>query len=174
MDTKKVIWVERYLSPCGELLLGSFEEKLCLCDWLQEKHRPLADRQLMQALNAHIKEEASPVTRRAAEELDEYFAGKRHTFDLPLLFVGTEFQQKVWNGLLDVPYGQTQSYGWLAAKVGSPKAVRAVGSANGANRISIFAPCHRIIGSNHTLTGYGGGLEAKRFLLDLESNLLRF
>ena len=104
--------------------------------------------------------------------MDEYFAGKRKAFDLPLLFVGTDFQKSVWDALLDVPFGATQSYAWLAEKIGNPKAVRAVGMANGANSISIFAPCHRIIGSNRSLTGYGGGLETKRFLLDLESNSL--
>ena len=90
------------------------------------------------------------------------------TFDLPLLFVGTEFQEKVWNTLLEVPYGETRSYGWMAEMIGNPKAVRAVGTANGSNSISIFAPCHRIIGSNGSLTGYGGGLPAKKFLLELE------
>lgn len=120
------------------------------------------------SLNAEMKDIPSEITAMAAQELDEYFAGGRKTFDLPLLFVGTEFQEKVWNTLLEVPYGETRSYGWMAEMIGNPKAVRAVGRANGSNSISIFAPCHRIIGSNGSLTGYGGGLPAKKFLLELE------
>ena len=89
-------------------------------------------------------------------------------FDIPLLLVGTDFQKKVWEQLLAIPYGETVSYGELAASLGMPSAVRAVANANGANAISIFVPCHRVTGSGQTLTGYGGGLDAKRFLLELE------
>lgn len=135
---------------------------------MAEEHRLLADRRLERSLNAEMKDTPSEITAKAAKELDEYFARGRKTFDLPLLFVGTEFQEKVWNTLLEVPYGETRSYGWMAKRIGNPKAVRAVGTANGSNSISIFAPCHRIIGSNGSLTGYGGGLPAKKFLLELE------
>lgn len=105
----------------------------------------------------------------AIAQLDEYFAGKRRQFDVPLLFAGTEFQKTVWDTLLTIPFGQTVSYGELARQIGMPKAVRAVANANGANSISIFAPCHRVIGSDGTLTGYGGGLPVKEFLLRLEN-----
>jgi len=88
---------------------------------------------------------------------------------VPLLFVGTDFQKTVWNELLKIPFGKTISYGEMAKHIGRPQAVRAVANANGANSISIFAPCHRVIGSDHSLTGYGGGLSAKKFLLELES-----
>ena len=165
---KKTINTQTYHSLCGDLLLGSFEGRLCLFDWMAEEHRLLADRRLERSLNAEMKDIPSEITAKAAQELDEYFAGGRKTFDLPLLFVGTEFQEKVWNTLLEVPYGETRSYGWMAEMIGNPKAVRAVGTANGSNSISIFAPCHRIIGSNGSLTGYGGGLPAKKFLLELE------
>lgn len=165
---KKTINTQTYHSLCGDLLLGSFEGKLCLCDWREEEHRLLADRRLERSLNAVMTDIPSEITAKAAQELDEYFAGRRRSFDLPLLFVGTEFQEKVWNTLLEVPYGETRSYGWMAEMIGNPKAVRAVGTANGSNSISIFAPCHRIIGSNGSLTGYGGGLPAKKFLLELE------
>ena len=101
--------------------------------------------------------------------MDEYFAGKRRNFTIPLLFVGTDFQKKVWNKLLEIPYGKTVSYGELARMIDMPKAVRAVANANGANAISILAPCHRVIGSDRSLTGYGGGLAAKKLLLDLET-----
>lgn len=165
---KKTINTQTYHSLCGDLLLGSFEGRLCLCDWRTEEHRLLADRRLERSLNAVMTDIPSEITAKAAQELDEYFAGRRRSFDLPLLFVGTEFQEKVWNTLLEVPYGETRSYGWMAEMIGNPKAVRAVGTANGSNSISIFAPCHRIIGSNGSLTGYGGGLPAKKFLLELE------
>ena len=105
---------------------------------------------------------------KAVAQLDEYFAGQRSVFDVPLLFLGTDFQKRVWRELLDIPYGTTVSYVEMARRIGMPKAVRAVANANGANIISIFAPCHRVIGSNHSLTGYRGGLEAKRALLALE------
>ena len=105
------------------------------------------------------------------EEMNEYFEGKRKTFDIPLLMVGTAFQKSVWNGLLAVPYGTTASYLKLSKNIGNEKAVRAVASANGANAISILIPCHRIIGSNGNLVGYAGGLPAKKKLLELENNL---
>ncbi|PZS25530.1 MAG: cysteine methyltransferase [Pseudonocardiales bacterium] len=102
-------------------------------------------------------------------QLDEYFAGRRRDFDLPLHMIGTAFQQRVWTALLDIPYGETTSYGKTAAAIGAPTASRAVGLANGQNPIPIIVPCHRVVGANGSLTGYGGGLEAKRWLLALES-----
>ncbi|GGI04161.1 methylated-DNA--[protein]-cysteine S-methyltransferase [Egicoccus halophilus] len=105
----------------------------------------------------------------AARQLTEYFAGERRTFDLPLaLATGTPFQQRVWQALGEIPYGETISYGELAARIGQPTASRAVGLANGRNPISIVVPCHRVVGANGTLTGYGGGLTRKQALLDLE------
>jgi methylated-DNA-[protein]-cysteine S-methyltransferase len=103
-----------------------------------------------------------------AEQLKEYFARKRTTFTVPIAPTGTPFQQRVWIELTRIPYGETRSYGQLAAAIGNPSAVRAVGGANGRNPISIIVPCHRVIGSNGTLVGYGGGLKRKRILLDLE------
>ncbi|HBW83537.1 MAG TPA: cysteine methyltransferase [Gammaproteobacteria bacterium] len=103
------------------------------------------------------------------KQLDEYFDGKRQDFDLPLRPAGTEFQRQVWQALQQIPYGETWSYGELAKHVGTPNAYRAVGAANGINPIPVIIPCHRVIGSNGKLTGFGGGLEAKAFLLNLES-----
>lgn len=157
-----------YESPCGVLMLGSFDDRLCLCDWQVEKHRDHVDRRLKRLLKAEFEEGTSEIIDRAVRQLDEFFAGERREFDVPLLFVGTEFQKKVWNELLMIPYGRTISYGELARRIGMPTAVRAVANANGANPISIFAPCHRVIGSDNSLTGYGGGLDAKRMLLTLE------
>ena len=110
----------------------------------------------------------TPVIREAFEQLEAYFAGRRKTFDLPLRREGTPFMQKVWRALCDVPYGKTASYGDIAKAVGNPKACRAVGMANNRNPIAIIVPCHRIVGGNGKLVGYGGGLDMKRRLLDLE------
>jgi methylated-DNA-[protein]-cysteine S-methyltransferase len=107
-------------------------------------------------------------------QLSAYFSGKLRDFDVPLAPVGTPFQQQVWKALRDIPYGDTTSYGALATRIGNPKAVRAVGLANGSNPISIIIPCHRVIGSNGSLIGYGGGLPIKRALLDHELGTLRF
>jgi methylated-DNA-[protein]-cysteine S-methyltransferase len=106
--------------------------------------------------------------RAAAEQLDAYFAGELTAFDLPLAPRGSEFQLRVWTALREIPYGRTESYGELAQRIGSPGAARAVGLANGKNPIGIVIPCHRVVGSNGSLTGYGGGLDRKRRLLDLE------
>lgn len=163
------IRIQRYHSPCGDLMLGSLEDKLCLCDWALERRRDSIDRRLRKALQAGYEEKASDVTQEAVRQLEEYFNGKRTVFDVPLLFAGTDFQKRVWHKLLEIPYGTTLSYGELAAQLDMPQAVRAVANANGANAISIFVPCHRVIGSNRSLTGYAGGLDAKKRLLDLEN-----
>jgi methylated-DNA-[protein]-cysteine S-methyltransferase len=106
-------------------------------------------------------------------QLEEYFAGERTAFDLELAGEGSEFERRVWNALEEIPYGETQSYGEVAERVGAPGAARAVGIANGRNPISIVVPCHRVIGADGTLTGYGGGIERKKFLLELEQGTLR-
>ena len=166
MKEKNTIKIKRYESPCGVLMLGSFGDKLCLCDWQVEKHRDHVDRRLKRILRAEFEEGTSEVIEKAVEQLDDFF-----DFDVPLLFVGTDFQKTVWNELLKIPFGQTISYGEMARRIGMPEAVRAVANANGANSMSIFAPCHRVIGSDRSLTGYGGGLDAKRMLLELEGVL---
>ena len=122
-------------------------------------------------LRAEFEEATSEVIEEARRQLDEYFAGQRREFTVPLLFTGTDFQKSVWEELLNIPYGAAISYGEMARRIGKPRSVRALANANGANSISIFAPCHRVIGSDGTLTGYGGGLDAKRFLLELERTI---
>lgn len=169
MKEKEKIVTRKYETPCGTLKLGSFGDELCLCDWQVEKHRNHVENRLRRILDAEFEEGTSAAIDNAIAQLEEYFNGKRQEFDIPLLFVGTDFQKKVWNQLLSIPFGKTTSYGEMARQIGMPKAVRAVANANGANSISIFAPCHRVIGSDHTLTGYGGGLAAKEYLLKLEN-----
>lgn len=171
MKQANVIYTQCYHSPCGDLLLGSLGDRLCLCNWMVEKHPGSVDRRLQSMLDARYEKGGSEVLSEAARQLDEYFGGGRRQFDVPLLFAGTQFQRKVWHALLEIPYGETISYGEMACSLGVPQSVRAVANANGANAISIFAPCHRVIGSKGMLTGYGGGLDAKRYLLDLEKQL---
>jgi methylated-DNA-[protein]-cysteine S-methyltransferase len=113
----------------------------------------------------------SPVLEETARQLAEYFAGSRTSFDLPLDLVGTPFQLDAWLGLAEIPYGETVSYGEQAARLGRPEAVRAVGAANGSNPLPIVLPCHRVIGADGSLTGFGGGLEVKRALLDHEAGV---
>jgi methylated-DNA-[protein]-cysteine S-methyltransferase len=146
-------------SPVGELLLVGDGERL-LGLHMQAGRRP-----------GHVPPDsraASEPFAAAREQLGEYFAGERTEFDLPLAPVGTAFQQEVWSALREIPYAQTASYGELAEGIGRPGASRAVGMANGRNPISIVVPCHRVIGASGDLTGYAGGVERKRFLLELE------
>lgn len=169
---KGIIQIQYYNSPCGILKLGSYGDGLCMCDWQVERHCGRVDHRLKRMLNAEFEEMPSGILCEAARQLDEYFAGNRREFYIPLLFAGTDFQKNVWNELLKIPYGETICYRELARRIGVEQAVRAVANANGANSISIFAPCHRVIGSNRSLTGYAGGLKAKRMLLELEGNNL--
>ncbi|HQR74042.1 MAG TPA: methylated-DNA--[protein]-cysteine S-methyltransferase [Sulfurovum sp.] len=165
-----MIAVDYYTSPAGELILGSYEERLCLADWRDRKARSSVDARLQRGLHSTYVEQKSVVTQKAKEQLELYFRGELQHFDLPYLCVGTVFQKQVWDALGDISYGDTASYVSLAKAIGNEKAVRAVASAVGANALSLFIPCHRIIGSNGTLTGYAGGLEAKKMLLDLETH----
>ncbi len=146
-----------YDSPVGSLTLSSNGAALTGLEFESPKY-PLPASPLG----------ADRVLDSARRQLDRYFAGKLRVFDLPLAPLGTPFQQRVWAALFEIPYGITRSYGALAAAIGAPKASRAVGLANGRNPISIIVPCHRVIGANGSLTGYGGGMERKRHLLDLE------
>ena len=119
-------------------------------------------------LSPLVEDGSHPILVETARQLAEYFAGTRRVFDLPLDFIGTDFHKKVWAALLNIPFGETRSYGQIATEVGSPNAVRAVGAANGRNPISIVAPCHRVIGAAGHLTGFAGGLETKAMLLAIE------
>ena len=160
----------KYLTtPVGELILGSWEDKLCLCDWRYRKMRNSIDKRIQKELNATYEEGDAAIFELVEEQFKEYFEEQRTEFDIPVLMLGTEFQQQVWNELLKIPFGETESYLSLSRKLNNEKAVRAVASANGANAISIIVPCHRIIGSKGELVGYAGGLQAKKKLLKLES-----
>lgn len=147
-------------SPIGELLISGDGDSLTRLYMQTQKYG-------CQPHNTWRRDDA--LFKPARKQLDAYFAGELRDFDLPLAPTGTEFQRTVWQALLDIPYGQTESYGTLARRIGAPKAPRAVGLANGHNPISIVVPCHRVIGADGSLTGYGGGLERKRWLLAHEA-----
>lgn len=165
------IIVHPFNTPYGELLLGSTDDELCLCDWHHRRMREAVDTRIQRTLNAVYEEGMSPVIAAAMEQLGAYFNGNSTRFDLPLRLAGTEFQQRVWQALEAVPYGSTMTYAELTAQVATPKAVCAVASANGANAHAIIIPCHRIIGSGGELVGYAGGLTVKKKLLLLEGAL---
>lgn len=163
--------IQYYKRNGCDLILGSFEGKLCLADYRYRKLRGTVDTRIQNMLKAKYVEQQDEVLELTKKQLDEYFDMKRKKFDIPLLLVGSDFQKSVWNALLQIPFGETRSYKEQAQIVGDVKAVRAVANANGANAITIIVPCHRIIGSNGKLTGYGGGLNQKKKLLELEKNL---
>lgn len=117
------------------------------------------------------EERKTPMLQEACDQLEDYFQGNRRCFDLPLMLEGTAFQKQVWQALLEIPYGETATYGQIAEKIGNPKAARAVGMANHNNPIAIIVPCHRVIGANGSLTGYAGGLNQKAMLLELEASV---
>ncbi|MBC3349775.1 methylated-DNA--[protein]-cysteine S-methyltransferase [Pseudomonas sp. SWRI196] len=148
-------------SPVGELILVARDTKLAAILWENER--------LNRVRLGPLEEDSQhPILKETERQLMEYFAGQRRHFDLELDFAGTEFQVRVWQALLTIPFGETRSYRDIAIQIGQPTAVRAVGAANGRNPISIIAPCHRVIGTSGSLTGFAGGLAAKQFLLSLE------
>lgn len=144
-------------SPVGRLRLVSDGKHLTAIEWEQR-----------QAIDPDDTEKTDPALSACAKQLREYFAGERRSFDLPLSPTGSEFQKNVWAALKAIPYGKLRSYRDIAESLDNPKAVRAVGAANGRNPIPIVVPCHRVIGSDGSLTGFAGGLEAKKVLLELE------
>jgi methylated-DNA-[protein]-cysteine S-methyltransferase len=152
-------------SPVGPLVLAGIDGILTSLRMTDQTHPP----------EGRDSWRADPTAfPQAIAQLDAYFAGELTQFDIAIQLGGTEFQQRVWNALVEIPYGETISYGELAARVGRPGAARAVGLANGHNPIAIVVPCHRVIGANGSLTGYGGGLERKQSLLALEGGRLAF
>jgi methylated-DNA-[protein]-cysteine S-methyltransferase len=163
------ISIQNFKTPFGELTTGSFRGQICLCDWRYRKMRASIDRRILNGLDAYFREEKTDAIRLAGNQLNEYLEGNRTEFDIPLLPVGTPFQKRVWEELLRIPYGNTESYLGISRKIKNDKSIRAVAAASGANAISIFIPCHRVIGNNGEMTGYAGGIETKKKLLDLES-----
>jgi len=165
-----MINIQYYKTKIGELILGSFDGKLCMLDFRYRRMRTTVDNRIKKGIDAEFIEKDDLVLEETRQQLDEYLNGSRKEFDIPLLMVGTDFQKNVWGALMKVPYGATSTYLQLAKDINNEKAVRAVAGANGANSIGLIIPCHRIIGSNGELVGYGGGLPVKKRLLKLEKN----
>jgi AraC family transcriptional regulator of adaptative response/methylated-DNA-[protein]-cysteine methyltransferase len=167
----KVLWVTRLSTPLGAVMAGSVDGRLCLLEFAD---RPSLDRELLdleKRLEARAVPGSDPVLTNLSDQLDRYFAGTLHTFNIPLELSGTPFQQAAWNALLTIPYAQTSSYRDQAVLCGRSGAIRAIGTANGANRIAIVVPCHRVVGSDGGLAGYRSGLWRKQWLLDHESRM---
>jgi len=164
----KEICIQYHKTKIGELILGSFADKLCLLDFNHRKMRKAVDHRIKKGLNADFIEKDSNIIQKTRIELDEYIQGNRREFDVPIQMVGSDFQKSVWTTLLKVPYGTTSTYLQLAKDINNKTATRAVAGANGVNAIAIIIPCHRIIGSNGELVGYAGGLTIKKRLLTLE------
>ncbi len=163
--------IKYYKTKYTHFILGSFENKLCLSDFKYRKMRTTVDNRLKNGFDAVFVEQDDEILKKARKQLDEYFNMERKEFDIPIITVGTEFQKNVWKALLKIPYGTTSTYLQLAKDIKNEKAVRAVANANAANSLGLIIPCHRIIGSDGKLTGYGGGLPLKKRLLKLEQNL---
>jgi AraC family transcriptional regulator of adaptative response/methylated-DNA-[protein]-cysteine methyltransferase len=164
-DVLNLDWID---SPVGPLLAGATRDAVLLLEFSEQKTLEEQLHGLRRRFPMSIARGDNRWLEELRRQLGDYFAGQRRAFDLPLRYPGTAFQEKVWNGLLRIPYGETWSYRELALHVGDAKASRAVGMANGTNRLAILIPCHRVVNSNGTLGGYGGGSWRKRLLLDLE------
>ena len=165
---KNIVLVQRITTPLGSMFVCSTEKGICLLEFADRKMLETEFKDIQRLLNATIIMGENEHIKQTKKELKEYFDGKRTTFEVTLDAPGTVFQKTVWNALLKVPCGETRSYQGQAIALEKPKAVRAVANANGCNRIAIIIPCHRIIGKDGQLRGYGGGLERKRWLLDHE------
>lgn len=163
------LYITYFDTPLGKMKAAATDEGICLFDF---RYRRMIDSIMTRIINGlgadEVVEEHHSHFDILKWQIDEYFTGERKEFDLPLHLVGTDFQKKVWHGLLEIPYGETRSYKKQSIFLGNEKAVRAVAGANGENGIAIIIPCHRVIGENGSLTGYGGGLPKKKWLLEHE------
>jgi AraC family transcriptional regulator of adaptative response/methylated-DNA-[protein]-cysteine methyltransferase len=166
--SQPVIVVNRIATPLGPMLAGACSGRVCLLEFADRRMLATQIRRLRARLGASYAPGDDPLLAQLARELGEYFAGERAVFSVPLELAGTEFQRRVWTALLGIPSGETRSYAALARELGRPSAVRAVARANGDNRLAILVPCHRVVGSDGKLTGYGGGLWRKQRLLEHE------
>ncbi|RKX44743.1 MAG: XRE family transcriptional regulator [Verrucomicrobia bacterium] len=167
-DGKAVLNIVRFTTPIGPMFACASDKGVCLLDFTDRRMLETEFKDLCKRLNAVILPGGNPHLDQVQHEMKEYFAAQRKRFTVPLHAPGTDFQKSVWKILQEIPYGETRSYKQQAIALGNPKATRAVASANGYNRIGIIIPCHRVIGSDGSLTGYGGGLHRKKWLLDFE------
>ena len=168
-----VVYVTRVPTPLGPMVAAATDQHLVLLEFADRRMLPTQFKRLQRALGCVFVPGDCPTFRSVRTQLEEYFAGQRTEFDLPLEAPGTDFQKRVWKALRTIPVGETRSYADIARAIGQPSAVRAVARANGDNRLAILIPCHRVVGSDGSLTGYAGGLWRKRRLLDLERDRVR-
>ncbi len=166
---KNIIHIYQLLTPLGPMMAASVKQGICLLEFIDRKMLESELKEISKRLDAPMVTSEGPHLKVLKLQLEQYFNGDRKKFDLPLFTPGSEFQKQVWKGLQNIPYGTTRSYKEQAKALGRPQAVRAVASANGANRIAIIIPCHRVIGADGKLVGYGGGLWRKKRLLELEN-----
>lgn len=164
------ILTQNYESPLGTLILGDYNGKLCMCDWSDSRMHAVVENRLRRLLKAEFIKMPSDITQVASRQMDEYFSTGQRNFQLPMLLVGTPFQISVWNYLSELKGPTTVTYSGIARQIGRASSVRAVANAVGSNPLSIIIPCHLVIGSDGSLTGYAGGLDRKRRLLTLESS----
>jgi len=155
-------------TPLGEMTAAATKEGVCLLKFSEREKSAMEFEKLVLIFNTEIRQGTNKHLRSLKKQLKEYFKGKRKEFVVPLAYHGTDFQKSVWESLMNIPYGKTVSYLAQAESLNNPRAVRAVAGANGSNPVAILIPCHRVIGSDGDLTGYGGGLERKRWLIDHE------
>ncbi len=168
LKSSKMIKTIKIETPLGEMVAGATDEGVCLLEFHDRKILPSEYKDLARLLETSFEEGDNTHLKTLRKELKEYFEGKRKEFTVPLLIPGRPFQQSVWKELQNIPYGTTRTYQEQATALRSPESVRAVANANGMNRIAIIIPCHRVIGSDGRLTGYGGGIHRKKWLLDHE------
>jgi len=168
VDRESSIWINRVATPLGSMIMGVSDQGLCLLEFAERRMLDTQLKRLRQRMGRVFLPGDHPLMQRVKSELDAYYEGGLRAFSVPLQAPGTVFQESVWNALLEIPYGETRSYSDIAGKISHPDAVRAVGRANGDNRISIMIPCHRVVGADGELTGYGGGLWRKEYLLAME------
>lgn len=170
--SQTIVTLEKIVTPLGPMLAGTTNEKICLLEFTDRRMLNTQLKILEKRLKCGFVYGTNKVLEILKKELKEYFAGNSGSFSVPLLLTGTGFQKTVWENLLKIPSGTTISYAQLAVNLGQPSAVRAVASANGANKIALLIPCHRVIGKNGNLTGYGGGLWRKKYLIELEKKII--
>ena len=162
------IFCKELKTPLGKMIIGANDNGICLFDFDNRKVLSEIKLRIANVLKEDYVFGVHPLFKDLELQISEYFEGKRMIFNLPLQLAGSPFQAKVWEGLLEIPFGEKRTYKQQSVAYGDPKAIRAIASANGANGIAIIVPCHRVVGSNGSLTGYGGGLERKRWLLEHE------
>ena len=168
VDREFSIWINRVSTPLGSMIMGVSDQGLCLLEFTDRRMLDTQLKRLRQRMGRVFLPGDHPLMQQVKMELNAYFEGSLREFSVPLQAPGTAFQESVWNALREIPYGEMRSYADIASKISHPDAVRAVGRANGDNRISLMIPCHRVVGSSGELTGYGGGLWRKEYLLAME------